>query len=991
MRYFLIALACLFALNLFAQSNFQQKVDYTLKAELDTLSRVLKVQASLHYYNNSPDTLNKLILHTWMNAFRDRNSEYARQQVQLGFRDFHFASEEDRGYYRELEFIRDNQKLNYSSFEDKVDIVELELDKAINPGDSSQISINYILQLPVAFDRPGYAQELYRMTQWYPKAAVYNQNAWHPMSYLSMGEFFSEFGDYEVELILPVSFSAAFTGTEDNSRSSINIADRTRSIFINATNVHDFAWFASESYVPYRESLERDDRSIAINLFVHEENNDWPSYFEMAKRAMHFLSDQICEYDWPQITIVESGFGEASGMEYPMITILDTRSGKQHTDHLIVHELAHQWFYGMLASNERKDPWIDEGFASFYDNKYINTYYRSKIYDEVIDELKLVSRPSGFHVLDQTLIHLDRIGWSECILNSSDTDDPLNYMMNNYTGMSNFLSYLEGYLGNRKFDAAVKELFKKYKFRHIAKSELKETFESVAGEDLSWFFEFLLENSDPIDFKCGRFSKHGESCSFTAGVPVAKEFPFKLQLLDKDNRILSTEWKKTTGMEDICIELECEACERIIINGETGLLESNYRNNSNDHDKINFPSPRIVNILEHPQKKTFGIIPHVFNNAYDGFLLGLTTYSPVFPQSRFRYSISPSFALSSQSIAGVFNIEKDFRLDHLSSIRKIRLGLHGRQFSYFKNESILPNPLAYRKLNPSIALHFGENYSEPISLEYQWHSISQDFSQFENSEFVESTRNFSVHRLILRKEKHDAIRSNKTIVALQYESYSDILEREKHYLRLELELDKAFYYSRQFRAYARIFTGWFPINTDRLSNSFSSVFTRGSFALSGQGFTDQLFSQYYFERSGSLDSRSSQVSIMDAGFKTVLESPATLGMSNDFITSANLRIDLPVYLPSQLRLRAYFDAAWSRVPGDVSDQLEGKIFYSGGLALEVNDIIGLYLPLVNSKEIDRAYGNSNIFERMSFKLDLTKINFWRLADEPHRWLYDASY
>ena len=653
MRNGLFTAFLVFVLNhcLSGQNHFQQQLDYDISAVLNAENNTLEAQVVLDYQNNSPDTLESIIFHVWMNAFSDRRSAFAEQRLRYQMRDFHFADQKDYGGYTHLEFTSDNQTLAYQDYNDVdqtyTDIIVVKLHKPLPPQSSRRIKIDYSLDVPFAFDRPGFKEGLYRMTQWYPKPAVYDHLGWHPMPYLSLGEFYSEYADYEVTLELPISFSMASTGISDENASGINIEKRTRSFRITATNVHDFAWFASEDYIPYKESISIDDNKVDINVLVKEENTQWEQTFTYAKRALAFLSEKISSYPYPQLTIVEGASDEEGGMEYPMITILNFSGDDQQLDHLITHETGHQWFYSVLGSNERDHPWIDEGLSSYFDHLYDDHHYEKSTYDQYYPFLSFLMDDSTKDLQYLASLNLLRNGFDLSIEESAKAHDPFNYLIGNYIKMREAYAFLSAYMGEENFDKAIKRLFKLYAHKHISPQQLQKVFESTVSKDLSWFFVNMIQEDGPVDL-----ALDVKDTVLTIQRNGNIDAPFNLSYFDTQGKFILSSWIESNGESSQEVKSPSTQLGSAYLNDKASLIELSTANNRWSDKRNVFPRVKLKNVLESSEGNTIGILPHVLYNRYDGVMLGASLYSPVFPQSAFRYLVSPSYAFGSSALRG---------------------------------------------------------------------------------------------------------------------------------------------------------------------------------------------------------------------------------------------------------------------------------------------------------------------------------------------------
>lgn len=986
-----ISIFFLFDKTGFSQNYFQQKVDYDIKAELDTLDNKLSVEAKMFYTNNSPDDLDKIILHLWLNAMRDKSSNFANQQLKMGRYDFYFANDKLLGGYEDIEvFINGNtvEIIPYVDAEKTYsDIAQINLKNPLKTGQKIEVNINYKLDIPYAFDRPGYSDQLYQMTQWYPKPAVYDNKGWNAMPYLSLGEFYSEFGDYNVELTLPISYSVVATGFKNEMASSLNLEERKRTVVFEAQNVHDFAWFASEYYIPYTDVIRIDDSEVKVSMFVKEDNVDWEKFMVFAKRALSFFSEEVGVYPYPEMTIVESpDFG--SGMEYPMITILDMSGDEQQVDHLLAHEVGHNWFYGILASNERKHAWIDEGLTSFFDHKYDVKYYDEKKYDSDLGFL-FKQTDSNFSLLKNSILHLERTRLSDQIDQDSENFDIINYVAMNYEKSAWFFEYLEAYLGEEIFEKAIKKLFEKWKFKHLSVDNLIGTFEEVSSKPVRQIFESLIFKKTPIDFAVESVNENGENYEVFIKNKFNTKLPIQLSGYDENNNLVTSHWFELTGEEGQTLSFGGNEYSRIAINNEALLFEINHRNNDKTINHIrNANSNLNINLMKvggSPDAYNVNILPMVQHNSYDGFMLGMVAFSDVFPKENVSFYFSPNYAFSSQDVAGTFAIQKDIYLEN-KKVKNISIGLEGRRFHFDKNTN-LDYDLSYNKAAPYVQLNFKNDFCCFSQLEYKWHHIAKEDVIFSPSTAeVNGYTKFNVHQLTFRNSKKKFLASSDLKIQLQYEKYDQPFESQGEYLKTSFEYNTKLNYNKDSKLFLRFYGAYFPINSQRNSSNYADVFTRGSIALTANGISDYTYDEYYFSRTGQNNSASSQIVIDDLGFKNTFETYSKEGMSNNFAMAVNLKMDMPFSVLRVLRVRPYFDMALSNRKAVTSDPLENVFYYSGGLSLEVGEIVGLYLPLFNDNNLNLQYAGSNLLSKLSFKINMNKFNLWNYASRPGKFL-----
>ena len=260
---------------------FQQEVNYTIDVSLNDEKHLLDGKMQIEYINNSPDALERLIIHLWPNAYKNTDTNFAKQKVSNGSTAFYFAAEEYRGGFNTVSFSQNGKPLNHSPYEDKIDIASLELSSPLAPGATCVIDVEFQLDIPRSYSRLGHVGQSYQMTQWYPKPAVYDRDGWHPMPYLDMGEFYSEFGSFDVSIDLPANYVVGASGqlmtesekqflNENMARTQVYLDSLNEAIELGewknktedaptssterktiryvAENVHDFAWFADKEF-----------------------------------------------------------------------------------------------------------------------------------------------------------------------------------------------------------------------------------------------------------------------------------------------------------------------------------------------------------------------------------------------------------------------------------------------------------------------------------------------------------------------------------------------------------------------------------------------------------------------------------------------------------------------------------------------------------------------------------------------------------------------
>jgi hypothetical protein len=514
----------------YSQKYWQQQVNFNISVSLNDAEHTLTGFESIEYINNSPDTLRYIWFHLWPNAYKNDRTAFSEQRLKNGSTDFYYSKPEDKGYINKLDFRIDNTSLTTEASALNIDVVRVNLFEPLLPGKKTTIATTFNLKLPHNFSRGGHIGQDYQVTQWYPKPAVYDRKGWHPMPYLDQGEFYSEFGNYDVEINLPASYLVAATGTlqdavtlkEIKEKGKHSVTDGKKIWHFKQSNVHDFAWFASKDFIARYDTVKLPSNKIVdvFSFYKTESNEGWKQSVSFAKQGLLAYSKWIGDYPYSVATVVQGSDNENSGgMEYPTITLITTQDDKQELDATIVHEVGHNWFYGALASNERKHPWMDEGMNTFYQKKYEEMKYGSSYY--------LSARPKSFanklpdDAEELLLKTMQGIKKDQPIETPSEEFSQLNYGLIAYLNASRWMKKLEQTLGEELFAKAMKEYYNTWKFKHPYPEDFRSSIEKTAGRSLEIFEE--LHKTGNID---STFKKN-----------IKPTFLFNLKNNDKTNYI----------------------------------------------------------------------------------------------------------------------------------------------------------------------------------------------------------------------------------------------------------------------------------------------------------------------------------------------------------------------------------------------------------------------------------------------------------------------
>ena len=498
----------------------------------------------LKYTNHSPDSLDRIYMHLYPNAFqigsvkyreyignagRISRAKYFKEQLD-GFTskiDIHDMSVAlpDKG----LSWIHKTPILNKYRIDDT--ILEAFLTKKIAPGQTVRIDLRWTHHVGEMVERAGLYEGQYNMAQWYPKMAVYDLDGWHSDVFHAEGEFYGEFGDFTVKFDLPKAFVIAASGTVvsgdpgwsdvevdtsldyniwldiHNSTTEETKEDDRRTVTFLAENVHDFAWVASKDFL-YEGGLSRDQETAIHVLYDKDRGEDWTKVvLERSINALDWLEKKIGNYPYPQITTADRI--KNGGMEYPMLVM----NGRD-SESLIVHEYGHVFFYGVLANNEVDEAWLDEGLTTNQTTDYMMRRYGEHGFDIDLYEdfhnfpKKFYPIGNDLHSDQWTVIRFLRSGFNENISRPSYLfNSGTSYRRNAYTKPSLMLFELKYILGDSLYYGALQHYYSKWKLKHVNENRFIHSIQEYTKQDLDWFFKPWLHTTKNLDYAISSFKK----------------------------------------------------------------------------------------------------------------------------------------------------------------------------------------------------------------------------------------------------------------------------------------------------------------------------------------------------------------------------------------------------------------------------------------------------------------------------------------------------
>lgn len=956
----LLSFFCICCVISFAQAPYwQQQVNYNISVTLNDSEHTLDGYEKMEYYNNSNDTLRFIWIHLWPNAYKNDRTAFTEQTLQNGSTDFYFSDEEDRGYINRLAFKVNGTIAVMENHPQHQDIMKLNLPVPLAPHQHCSIETPFHVKLPYNFSRGGHIGQSYQATQWYPKAAVYDKDGWHEMPYLDQGEFYSDFGNYEVSITLPSNYIVAATGEmisenipvtpveraiiagkpslkekksifptkKEKPAEEILSSEKSRTVVYRQNDVIDFAWFADKKFIVNKDTLALPSGKIiniaAYSLPAKENENYWKDAVKYIKKVVLLRSKLIGEYPYNTVSAVQAKANYSGGMEYPTITLVSGIKSERAMESVIEHEVGHNWLQAILATNEREHPWMDEGMNDYYKFRY---NYETSIKKE---KDNLINKRMPLNKKDFKLRIVASERKDQPIETSSEKFSAANYRLIGYYKASLCMKTLEEYLGTDMFDSCMREYYRQWKFKHPSPEDFKAVFEKTSGKNLQADFSWL------------NIRKTGQgyySEPKTIEIPVLH--PTEKDLKKSQKKLLKRPTKLTS----------------------------------------------LFSFKETDKYKYIAISPAVGFNMYDKLMIGATIHNYSLPEEKLQFLFAPLYATGSRQLNGVAKLNYHW---YNPKGNRIEFGVN---FSHFSSKYSLDSANkkvfeSFYKTVPYFQYHLAKQPRSTLNrwFDFRTYIITEKYfdsfdTAFRPASSATSTR--YVNQLSFNGEN--------TRVLYPY-SYQLQIQQGDGFYRGNATGNYFFNYGKTGGMQVRLFASAFYFT----GTPKSSAYLYMPKLMAANGLDDYTYSSYFLGRSASVSNGETPVKNAGIAAQQVMTQnsgglklrpdlfSSIQGYSEKWVASVNLNSTLPEgLLPAQLPIKVFFDIgtyaeAWDK------ERKSPKFLYVGGLQLSVfKNVLNIYAPFIYSKAIKNEFStdpaNNKFTKRITFSIDVHTLSIKKL-------------
>jgi len=505
--------------------------NYNIKLDLDHEQKTVDATQTLTWINSSPVQIEEIRMYLYVNAFKNTKSSYLRNVNGMFGNDLSDRPEESWGWVdilsmkkvdgedltSKLHFVQPNDDNEYDET-----VLNIPLSQPLGAGDTIVLDIDWQMKMPETISRCGYSKaDFFMFSHWFPQVGVFEQDragewGWNCHQFLQGTEFYSDFGNYDVEITASQHLVIGASGCKIKDEKN---DDGTQTVAYHLEDVIDFAWTA----YPYFDVVEDQWEHVSIKLLIPEEHCMFGDrLISAAKSSLAWLDEHIGPYPYTSLTIMDPPFhGLRSGfMEYPTFitggSLAYFPDGVRSLEGLIVHEFCHQYYMGMLASNEKEEPWLDEGFVTYVEGRIMDDTYGEKksLFDIFGYQLgkREMSRVEYTGLRDPAIGTLSRPGW----------EVKQDYKELIYRKTATVLETLRGMVGDVAMDDIMKTYFHRYKFKHprgedfiaVANEIVAKHHSDKFGKNLNWFFDQTVYGTAVCDYAVSGFGFGGSNGSY---------------------------------------------------------------------------------------------------------------------------------------------------------------------------------------------------------------------------------------------------------------------------------------------------------------------------------------------------------------------------------------------------------------------------------------------------------------------------------------------
>jgi aminopeptidase N len=582
-----------------------RNANYSIDARLDHATRTLTGRETIRWRNISADTATELRFHLYWNAWRNAESTWMRERRMGGNRE---ATQPDAWGSCDVKTIRvagvdltASKRFIAPDDGNAADqtVMSVPLPTPVAPNETVEIEITWTSKVPRPFARTGYVGDYYFIAQWFPKIGVLEDAGWHAHQFHAATEFYADFGVYDVRLTVPAGWVVGASGRET---SRTNNADGTTTHAYRGEDIHDIAWTTSPRFIEARRTFEHSTLPrVEMRLLLQPEHAEQEQrHFDATAACLRYYGEWFGAYPYGYVTIVDPAYQSGSGgMEYPTLFTAGSRwiapRAVTQPESVTVHEAGHQFWYGIVASDEFEHAWMDEGLntfstaraidrafnPNFHAQRYFGGFIPWVFYDIPVSRETDGNRLTGYRAVAET---------------DAQSTPTFRYWPGSagaitYNKTALWLNTLERYLGWDRLQKGMSTYFERWKFRHPKPDDFFQALNEASGQDLTWFLGEAYQGSNVFDYSLQEFTSEAIGAGPSAAgaryrtTVVAQRlgeaiFPVEVVTTFRGGNQVTERWDGRERRRIYVYERRERAVTAQVDPGRVLLLDVNYTNNS---------------------------------------------------------------------------------------------------------------------------------------------------------------------------------------------------------------------------------------------------------------------------------------------------------------------------------------------------------------------------------------------------------------------------
>jgi aminopeptidase N len=578
-----------------------RNASYDIDVRLDHGARTLKGRETIRWRNITAHPTSELQFHLYWNAWRSLESTWLRERrLSEGFT----PPRADAWSSMDVTSLKVNQPGAQPGFTPQRTFISPDdgntadrtvmtaaLSREVAPGETIDIEVAWTAKIPRPFARTGYTGDYYFIGQWFPKIGVFEDSGWNAHQFHSNTEFFSDYGVYDVRMTVPRGFVVGASGRQLERTDN---ADGTTTHRYRGEDIHDFAWTTSPTFIERRETFEHSRLpTVEMRLLLQPEHSGLAErHFAATAAALRYYGEWYGAYPYPNVTIVDPAYQSRSGgMEYPTLFTVGSRwiapRGVADPESTAVHEAGHQFWYGIVGSNEFENAWMDEGINQFseartLDQAFSPNYNERRYFGNFI--------PWMFPDIPITRALDSGVnGYRQ----NTEVDAQATPTFRQWPSTSGNITYwktalwlytLERHLGWPMLQRIMSTYFERWKFRHPAPADFFQIVNEVSGQDMTWFFDQVYRSSNEFDYGVQRFSSTRNGSRYRTIVVIRRfgeaTFPVDIVTTFRNGDTVKERWEGADRRVMYVYDRPSQALSVQVDPNRVLMLDVNYTNNS---------------------------------------------------------------------------------------------------------------------------------------------------------------------------------------------------------------------------------------------------------------------------------------------------------------------------------------------------------------------------------------------------------------------------